>query len=558
MDLQTARESEVVLLRKGGSAIPFFFVHCERSELSHALLLCSQIESETPCYALLPVPADEAPLITVEGMATRFIALIRLIQPKGPYRIAGYLFGGVVAYEVALQLLGYDQGVSFLALIDVTPKPVSFAHHSEIRDDRNLVDNLILYLEKDAVGTKRFATLPNRSDIKRSLPHLETKIEEYYAKSILPPEFMCVPLSLLKQAVRRRHLYEFAWKQYFLDAISIPVHLFIRKEEDIHSWNLATVKLTPHVVPIPVDSGNTLRRLWFEACGQTLSQALHGAKDEDISEGSASLVILQSGSSSEPPLICFPGAGASAASFIDLTGQVDRSNAVCGVQPRGIDSDLPPHSSVEAAAEYYLAGIVELYSHQPLRLIGHSFGGWIALEVALRLQRLGRNVQSLMIVDSSAPGEHKGMSREFTPLEILKKWTDVFELLLNSPLDLCWSDLEFCDDTRKRAILHQCLVGHELLPKRSKPDLLRGPLRTFAAAVRTVYTPGERFLGRAHLMLTDDPRKGISENRAIQSRAVDMWRQWVPNITYELSKGNHLTILKDPHVAVVATRIRGG
>ncbi|MEX5585754.1 thioesterase domain-containing protein, partial [Pseudomonas lurida] len=36
----------------------------------------------------------------------------------GPYRVAGWSFGGVLAYEVAMQLLGLDESVAFLGLID--------------------------------------------------------------------------------------------------------------------------------------------------------------------------------------------------------------------------------------------------------------------------------------------------------------------------------------------------------------------------------------------------------------------------------------------------------
>jgi thioesterase domain-containing protein len=54
----------------------------------------------------------------VEEMAEHYIEELRRIQPEGPYYLGGYCFGGIVAYEMARQLLDRDQEVAFLGLID--------------------------------------------------------------------------------------------------------------------------------------------------------------------------------------------------------------------------------------------------------------------------------------------------------------------------------------------------------------------------------------------------------------------------------------------------------
>ena len=51
-------------------------------------------------------------------MATRLVRMIREVQPSGPYRVAGWSFGGVLAYEVASQLIGQDEIVEFVGMID--------------------------------------------------------------------------------------------------------------------------------------------------------------------------------------------------------------------------------------------------------------------------------------------------------------------------------------------------------------------------------------------------------------------------------------------------------
>jgi thioesterase domain-containing protein len=54
-------------------------------------------------------------------MAAIHLKQMRAIQPEGPYLIAGWSFGGVLAYEIAQQLISSGAAVEFLGLIDANP-----------------------------------------------------------------------------------------------------------------------------------------------------------------------------------------------------------------------------------------------------------------------------------------------------------------------------------------------------------------------------------------------------------------------------------------------------
>jgi surfactin synthase thioesterase subunit len=54
----------------------------------------------------------EAPLASVEALAARILQEVRVVQPHGPYLIGGHSFGGIVAYEMARQLLAAGQQVA--------------------------------------------------------------------------------------------------------------------------------------------------------------------------------------------------------------------------------------------------------------------------------------------------------------------------------------------------------------------------------------------------------------------------------------------------------------
>jgi thioesterase domain-containing protein len=61
-------------------------------------------------------------LTRIEEMAARYLEAVRQIQPEGPYLLGGSSFGGVVAFEMAHQLLSGGQRVALLAMMD-TPAP---------------------------------------------------------------------------------------------------------------------------------------------------------------------------------------------------------------------------------------------------------------------------------------------------------------------------------------------------------------------------------------------------------------------------------------------------
>jgi thioesterase domain-containing protein len=83
--------------------------------------LAQKLERGFPIYGV--ELKDPGPAPSVENLAEYHLRTIRTIQPHGPYRLAGYSFGGLAAYEIAYQLLGEKEEVSFLGLIDTyTPE----------------------------------------------------------------------------------------------------------------------------------------------------------------------------------------------------------------------------------------------------------------------------------------------------------------------------------------------------------------------------------------------------------------------------------------------------
>jgi thioesterase domain-containing protein/acyl carrier protein len=91
--------------------------------------LAEGLGGATPVYGVyLPFEAEAeqraqrertAPeLPSVEETAAEYVRAIRAQRPKGPYRVAGTSYGGIVAFEIAQQLTRAGETVELVALID--------------------------------------------------------------------------------------------------------------------------------------------------------------------------------------------------------------------------------------------------------------------------------------------------------------------------------------------------------------------------------------------------------------------------------------------------------
>jgi len=101
------------------------------------------------------------------------------------------------------------------------------------------------------------------------------------------------------------------------------------------------------------------------------------------------------------PYFAFAGAGALALTFLPLSRHLD--GTVYAFQQHALERRAAPDRTVEATVARHLRTIREVRPHGPYRLIGHSFGGLIALETARRLSEEGEVVESLVILDTFLP-----------------------------------------------------------------------------------------------------------------------------------------------------------
>lgn len=115
--------SSLVPLQPRGAKPPLFFVHGWGGDVYGFLDVARQMDPDQPVYGLQAVGLDGkvARHTSVEQMAAHYILEIRSFQPEGPYYLAGYSMGGLIAHEMAQQLHRAGQRVAFLGLVDTHP-----------------------------------------------------------------------------------------------------------------------------------------------------------------------------------------------------------------------------------------------------------------------------------------------------------------------------------------------------------------------------------------------------------------------------------------------------
>jgi amino acid adenylation domain-containing protein len=106
-----------------GDRPPLFVVHPAGGHVLCYHDLAFLLAMDQPVYALQPRGVDDGgePITVIEEMAAFYVQAVREMNPGGPYRVAGWSFGGVVAWEMAQQLHAAGQEVDLLALFDTSP-----------------------------------------------------------------------------------------------------------------------------------------------------------------------------------------------------------------------------------------------------------------------------------------------------------------------------------------------------------------------------------------------------------------------------------------------------
>lgn len=118
---ETGKISSVVPLNHAqGATPPLFLIHPGGGDVLLYRNLAQRLQPTTAVYAIKPYSRNGYPIVhtQIPEMAAYYIRQIRAIQPEGPYWLGGFCAGGVIAFEMALQLQRQGFSVPQVILIN--------------------------------------------------------------------------------------------------------------------------------------------------------------------------------------------------------------------------------------------------------------------------------------------------------------------------------------------------------------------------------------------------------------------------------------------------------
>jgi acetoacetyl-CoA synthetase len=258
----------------------------------------------------------------------------------------------------------------------------------------------------------------------------------------------------------------------------------------------------------------------------------------------SSLVPLQPAGTGRP-LFLVPGVYGMVAELRTLAETFGCGRPVYGLQPLGLDPGQTPHDRIEAIAAHYLGEIRRIQPRGPYAVIGFSFGGQVAFEMAQQIRAGGEVIELLALLDAPLP-------RHYLPWSAVAKFrvrraVQGARLLATrrngQGLPRPWSALRDWRATRRE----RHMVGQAMAA--ALPPLPPHRREVCDAHLRAVHAYEPRRYGSPVLFLQ------AATHSPHWADPVPAWRRWCPRLVLHRVAGDHHSILQAPDVAAVAAHI---
>ena len=188
---------------------------------------------------------------TLEEAASRYVQAIKTIQPKGPYNLLGFSYGGTLAYYVAKNLLAQGDHIKALHIVDGFPpemyQKLSAKDHAELLEE--LVNFVILTLNNRFYDEKlkpikliKFDKLSPIDQVNKSFDALIFKVKKQESNALLMLARQHLLLMLETKEINKipiwANLYLSTPNQTYLDVIH-HIHKIVKKSAHCQTyfWN---------------------------------------------------------------------------------------------------------------------------------------------------------------------------------------------------------------------------------------------------------------------------------------------------------------------------------
>jgi amino acid adenylation domain-containing protein len=269
----------------------------------------------------------------------------------------------------------------------------------------------------------------------------------------------------------------------------------------------------------------------------TIEQLANALRQQGGAAPCSSLAVIQPGNS-KPPLFCIHVLGKGFEFYRPMARYLGSEQPLYGLAAQMLDKEHAPRNRVEDLAAYYIKEMRTLQPQGPYLLAGVSYGGIVCFEMARQLHEQGQKVALLALFDTLGPGEEE---RVPLPERALLHLRNLFRFGSSYLLE------------RIKEKLEPLYLKVSLLTGRTKSDnlqvmaLMQENDEALKNYIPGVY-PGQVTIFRAteKVFYTDSYLKSGLGWGKVATGGVEI--HYVPS--------DHLGILKEPHVKVLAEKLK--
>lgn len=214
----------LVPIKPYGNKTPLYIVHGVGLNVLPFYSIAKHLDSEQPLYGIQAYGLNgvDQPQTCVEDIAAKYLEEILAQNPDGPYALAGYSFGGIIAFEMAQQLSKMDKKVSSLIMFDTYADRNSHNEHfflkmgnrMEIEIGKRLFDLELMIFHPTVFKRLKMESYQRKMDQFKKHLHMQANIKETEIMEIIK---------------RVRKVHEDAGRKYIIQSYDGDIYLFRAK-----------------------------------------------------------------------------------------------------------------------------------------------------------------------------------------------------------------------------------------------------------------------------------------------------------------------------------------
>ncbi|OUL27406.1 non-ribosomal peptide synthetase, partial [Nostoc sp. RF31YmG] len=288
-----------------------------------------------------------------------------------------------------------------------------------------------------------------------------------------------------------------------------------------------------------------------------------------------SLLVTIQPAGSNPPFFCIHPIFGVIFPYYELAHHLGNNQPFYGLQSIGIDGKNAPLTSIEDIAAHYIKALRQVQPQGPYFLGGWSFGGVVAFEMAQQLQKSGDEVALLAMLDTLAPIPSNipsfGNGLKFLLTTVARDiWPFLFEycclIAAHSKNQANNLISQFFNFNKFNGWFERSLLSHVLLKESPTNNLISEDTNLHLLNELTVIPILRIFYANSQAVIKYIPQaypKQITLFKTSKTSSMaeeDLSMGWdnlaVEKTEIHMIPGNHLTMLRKPHIQILAAQLR--